>query len=486
MVVFLWSLAMILGSVFAWLLTHTLLTPKIRGVRFVLRWILTGIVGFALTFLAYSINLYNDAFGALVLPAILCLVILYTYEEAAPVKLFVGLMASLTVSVSTFMFCGTADMFIGARLGYFAGGTPYTVENILLFIGIKLVVFAVIFVLYMRFVRTGVRDILHMAGDGIRTSLVVPAVSIVGFYIINLVTNSVGIIPTSPWYLPLYVTVCIIFAVEFLQIFGTVRANAEKMQSEKEKERIGAELNVANQIQADMLPRIFPPFPERKDFDIYATMMPAKEVGGDFYDFFLIDDDHLGMVMADVSGKGVPAALFMVIAKTLIKNRLQTGESPAEALTIVNNQLCEGNESQFFVTVWLAVIDLETGDGYEVNAGHEYPAIRRGNGKYELIKTKHMPAVAFMDGLKYRQSEIHLDPGDRLFVYTDGVPEATNANNELFGNDRLLAALNRNPDAEPSELLPSVKKEIDEFVGDAPQFDDITMLGFIYHGKGDE
>ncbi|MBR3203059.1 MAG: PP2C family protein-serine/threonine phosphatase [Solobacterium sp.] len=253
-----------------------------------------------------------------------------------------------------------------------------------------------------------------------------------------------------------------------------------------EKERIDADLSIATQIQADMLPQIFPAFPEKKELSIFASMTPAKEVGGDFYDLFLVDDKHIALVIADVSGKGVPAALFMVIAKTLIKNRLQTGESPAEALSIVNNQLCEGNESQFFVTVWLAVIDLETGDGYEVNAGHEYPAIRRGNGKYELIKTKHMPAVAFMDGLKYRQSEIHLDPGDRLFVYTDGVPEATNANNELFGNDRLLAALNRNPDAEPSELLPSVKKEIDEFVGDAPQFDDITMLGFIYHGKGDE
>ena len=483
MVVFLWSLAMILGSVFAWLLTHTLLTPKIRGVRFVLRWILTGIVGFALTFLAYSINLYNDAFGALVLPAILCIVILYTYEEAAPVKLFVGLMASLTVSVSTFMFCGTADMFIGARLGYFAGGTPYTVENILLFIGIKLVVFAVIFVLYMRFVRTGVRDILHMAGDGIRTSLVVPAVSIVGFYIINLVTNSVGIIPTSPWYLPLYVTVCIIFAVEFLQIFGTVRANAEKMQSEKEKERIGAELNVANQIQADMLPRIFPPFPERKDFDIYATMMPAKEVGGDFYDFFLIDDDHLGMVMADVSGKGVPAALFMVIAKTLIKNHAQLGEySPAKVLMQTNEQLCEGNEAELFVTVWLAILEISTGKGLAANAGHEHPALRRADGTYELVKYRHSPAVATMEGMRFREHEFELKPGDSLFVYTDGVPEATNNQNELYGTDRMISALNEDPDAEPKAVLTAVKKSVDEFVGDAPQFDDLTMLCLKYYG----
>ena len=253
-----------------------------------------------------------------------------------------------------------------------------------------------------------------------------------------------------------------------------------------EKERIDADLSIATQIQADMLPQIFPAFPEKREMGIFASMTPAKEVGGDFYDLFLVDDKHIALVIADVSGKGVPAALFMVIAKTLIKNRLQTGESPAEALTIVNNQLCEGNESHFFVTVWLAVIDLETGDGYEVNAGHEYPAIRRGHGKYELIKTKHMPAVAFMEDLKYRQNAIHLDPGDRLFVYTDGVPEATNADNELFGNERLLAALNRNAEAGPAELVPAVKKEIDEFVGDAPQFDDITMLGFVYNGKDGE
>ena len=260
--------------------------------------------------------------------------------------------------------------------------------------------------------------------------------------------------------------------------------NLQKITAEKE--RIDADLNIATQIQADMLPKIFPAFPDKKEVGIFASMTPAKEVGGDFYDFFLVDDTHLALVIADVSGKGVPAALFMVIAKTLIKNRLQTGESPAEAVTNVNNQLCEGNESQFFVTVWLAVIDLETGDGYEVNAGHEYPAIRRGNRPYKLIKSKHSMAVAAMEGMKYRQSEIHLDPGDRLFVYTDGVMEATNADNELFGEERMMAALNRDPDALPAKLLPSVKKEIDEFVGDAPQFDDITMLGFIYYGKADK
>ena len=249
-----------------------------------------------------------------------------------------------------------------------------------------------------------------------------------------------------------------------------------------EKERIGAELNVATQIQADMLPRIFPPFPERHDFDIYASMAPAKEVGGDFYDFFLVDDDHLCLVMADVSGKGVPAALFMVIAKTLIKNHALQGENPSEILANVNNQLSEGNEAEMFVTVWLAIIELSTGKGVAANAGHEHPAIRRGDGGYELVVYRHSPAVAAMEGIRFRQHEFELRPGDRLFVYTDGVPEATNARDQLFGSERMLEALNRDPNADPAALLANVRREIDAFVGEAPQFDDITMLGLFYKG----
>ena len=248
----------------------------------------------------------------------------------------------------------------------------------------------------------------------------------------------------------------------------------------REKERIGAELNIATQIQADMLPRIFPAFPERHEFDIYATMTPAKEVGGDFYDFFLIDEDHLGMVMADVSGKGVPAALFMVIAKTLIKNRAQMGGTPGEILQHVNNQLCEGNEAEMFVTVWFAILEISTGKGLAANAGHEHPAIRRAGGEYELCIYRHSVALAVMDGVSYREHEFGLHPGNSQFVYTDGVPEATDANNELFGTDRMLEAMNEAPNAKPEELLRRIKEHIDEFVGDAPQFDDITMMGLQY------
>ncbi len=243
-----------------------------------------------------------------------------------------------------------------------------------------------------------------------------------------------------------------------------------------EKERIGAELNVATRIQADMLPRIFPPFPSRKEIDLYATMNPAKEVGGDFYDFFLVDEDHLALVMADVSGKGVPAALFMVIAKTLIKNRTQMGGTPGEILYDVNNQLCEGNEEDLFVTVWLSILELSTGRGIAANAGHEHPVVRHKDGNYELVLYKHSPAVAAMEGIRFREHEYVLDPGDRLFVYTDGVPEATNSREELYGTDRMTEALNTLHDPSPRELLEYMRKDIDSFTGDAPQFDDVTML----------
>ena len=237
-----------------------------------------------------------------------------------------------------------------------------------------------------------------------------------------------------------------------------------------------------------MLPSIFPPFPDRNEFSMTASMSPAKEVGGDFYDFFFVDDNHLGLVMADVSGKGVPAALFMVIAKTLIKDKaiLNGSEgrySTAEVLDYVNGQLCDNNREGFFVTVWFAILDLTTGEGIESNAGHEYPAICRKGAKYELIKNKHSPAVAIMEGIKFKENGFSLNPGDSLYVYTDGVTEATEINGKLFGEERLLEALNSDSSASTADVLKIVRKSVDKFVNGAPQFDDITMLCFKYYGK---
>ena len=243
-----------------------------------------------------------------------------------------------------------------------------------------------------------------------------------------------------------------------------------------EKERIGAELELATRIQADMLPNIFPAFPERPEFDIYATMTPAKEVGGDFYDFFLIDDDHLGMVMADVSGKGVPAALFMMMSKILVNNFAMMGGSPAKVLEQVNTQICKNNEEEMFVTVWFGVMEISTGKITAANAGHEYPIVKKSSGGFELFKDKHGFVIGGMDGMKYKEYEFTLEKGGTLFLYTDGVAEATNANNELFGVDRMLEALNTAPQASPEELLANMKKSVDVFVGEAPQFDDLTML----------
>ena len=260
-----------------------------------------------------------------------------------------------------------------------------------------------------------------------------------------------------------------------------------------EKQRLDTELSVAADIQLNMLPTNFPAFPERKEFDLYAVMDPAKEVGGDFYDFFLIDDDHLALVMADVSGKGVPASLFMVISKTLIKNVTLSGryDSPAEILSDVNNRLCEGNKDDMFVTVWLGILTISTGALISACAGHEYPVFYRRDKGFVMERDPHGLALGVIEGSKYRNVQWRLDPGDMLFLYTDGVPEANNSAGELFGNERMLDALERSMQTlrEDSAEAPDLKRfleilrtRIDAFAGEAPQFDDLTMMCAEYKG----
>ena len=250
-------------------------------------------------------------------------------------------------------------------------------------------------------------------------------------------------------------------------------------QITKEKERIGTELALARKIQADMLPNIYPAFPDRPEFDIYATMNPAKEVGGDFYDFFLIDNDHLGVVMADVSGKGVPAALFMMMSKILIQNFAMMGASPAEVLEKTNNTVCQNNEEEMFVTVWFGILEISTGKITAANAGHEFPILKKADGQFEVFKDQHGFVVGGMEGMKYKEYEMTLERGGALFLYTDGVPESTDADEELFGTERLIDTLNSHcgDSINVVELLTGVKDAVDDFVGDADQFDDLTMLG---------
>ncbi len=250
-----------------------------------------------------------------------------------------------------------------------------------------------------------------------------------------------------------------------------------------EKERIGTELALATRIQADMLPNTYPAFPDRPEFDIYASMDPAKEVGGDFYDFFLVDSDHLCMVMADVSGKGVPAALFMMASRIILASYAKQGMSPAEIMRSTNETICQNNREEMFVTVWLGILKISTGKIRAANAGHEYPVLMQPGGKCELYKDKHGFVLGGMDGVKYKEYEFTLQPGARLFLYTDGVPEATNAENELFGTDRMLDALNEDMQADPQKVLQQVRRAVDAFVGEAEQFDDLTMLCLEYKGK---
>ena len=242
------------------------------------------------------------------------------------------------------------------------------------------------------------------------------------------------------------------------------------------------ELGTAMEIQTGMLPNMFPAFPERVEFDLFASMDPAKEVGGDFYDFFLVDDDHLAIVMADVSGKGIPAALFMMASKIMINNRALMGGSPAEVLEAVNDSICANNDAGMFVTVWLGILELSTGKLVAANAGHELPALKRADGTFELVETKHGFVVGGLEGMAYKDVELTLGRGDMLFLYTDGVAEAQNAEGELFGTERMIDALNAGGAHDVYGVLETMSQAVDAFVDRAPQFDDLTMLCVEYKG----
>ncbi len=249
-----------------------------------------------------------------------------------------------------------------------------------------------------------------------------------------------------------------------------------------EKEKVSAELGVATKIQTDMLPADFPLFPDRTEFKLHASMKPAREVGGDFYDAFMIDEDHLCAVLGDVSDKGVPAALFMVRSMTMIRDRVKMGGSPSEILRDVNNNLCENNKEMMFVTVWLGILTISTGELVETNAGHEYPALKRANGDYSLIERDHGMVMGLNPDNEYEDDSIIMGKGDIFFIYSDGLPDATNGSEERFETDRMLEALNGSGEDDPEKLLEHMSKTVNEYVGGADQFDDLTMLAFRYVG----
>ena len=249
-----------------------------------------------------------------------------------------------------------------------------------------------------------------------------------------------------------------------------------------EKVRVRTELDMASKIQKGVLPDSFPAFPGRQEFELYASMEPAKEIGGDFYDFFLIDDDHLFLVIADVSGKGVPAALFMMASKIILADNAMMGKSPSEILRDSNNAICANNKLEMFVTVWVGILEISTGKLSAANAGHEYPALKKGDGEFAIFKDRHGFVLGGVEGMKYKEYEILLEPGDKLFVYTDGVPEAHDPDGNMFKVERMTDSLNEDPDASPEQILGAVRGEISKFVREAEQFDDLTMLCLEYKG----
>ena len=280
--------------------------------------------------------------------------------------------------------------------------------------------------------------------------------------------------------------VSVITALVQMYIRKRMKALEEKHREEAEKERIEGELAMASRIQSGMLPHEFPPFPDRKEIDIFASMEPAKEIGGDFYDYFFVDHDHLCIVIADVSGKGVPAALFMMVSKAILQSIGGMSGSAAEIMTKANEAICSNNQEGMFVTVWVGILEISTGILKAANAGHEYPAIRQPGGPFELLKDKHGFVVGGETGIRYREYEVQLQPGAKIFVYTDGVPEATDAEENMFGTERMVNALNIDPEAAPEQVLKNVRTSVREFVKDAEQFDDLTMLCVEYHSPTNE
>ena len=267
------------------------------------------------------------------------------------------------------------------------------------------------------------------------------------------------------------------------------RMERERMEQEnmiREQEQLVKELSTARQIQTSVLPHIFPPFPERKEIDLYASMDPAKDVGGDFYDFFFTDEDHLCLVIADVSGKSIPGALFMMFSKRIIEDFARIEHSAAEILRKTNEVLCDSNQAEMFVTVWLGILEISTGRLTAANAGHEYPAICKNGRQFEIFKDRHGLVIGVMPGVRYTEYTLQMNPGDRIFVYTDGVPEATAADKEMFGMERMTQALNRYPGCTPNEILKNVKAAVDEFTAEAEQFDDLTMMCLEYRGPAAE
>ncbi|MDR0295531.1 MAG: PP2C family protein-serine/threonine phosphatase [Prevotellaceae bacterium] len=446
--------------------------------------------GFIITYLLYYDNIAGDFGGIIVMPVLIWVACLLLNTEHWSSKWFVAIMATLVSNILTFFICGPIISLIDKA------PDPYSIGTISLFIGLKVALLILLFTLYKKKLRDRVWASINILDGELSNSLSIALVSFLGFCMINAITDGIGITPTSLIIRQLdqvikignvelnyniivfYGIISIIFVFWFWQILSTVSRSTNVF-----KTKTG--LNVARKIQQDMLPRELPALSNRPEFEIHGSMHPAKEVGGDFYDFFLVNENTLAIIIADVSDKGVPAALYMAITKTIIKSSAISGKNPKEVFETVNNILCENNETGMFVTAFLGYLDISSGKFVYVNAGHNLPLLRSKNGnssgrRFEWLKADAGFVLAGMKDTFYKMHEISLKPGDEIFLYTDGVTEAINREEELFGDRRLFETVNSCVDLPLSELILSAKLKIDKFASGTEQADDITMLALRY------
>ena len=486
-IIIMWAFAVSLSGIMSFLICGITLKRKGSKAKVLLGYGGAYTIGFVFLFIIYYNDITNDVGGVIVMPALIWGACLLLHSEHWSSKLLVAGMSTLVSNVTTFFICGPAISIIDTA------ATPYNLSTITIFIALKVILFALLFVYYKYKLRATVCESISIMDGGMGNSLSIAIMAFIGFCLINAITGGIGMIPTSLTIgqydqeidllghieihyniIAFYGFLSLIFIFEFWQIISAICHTTHIFRTQ-------SGLNVASKIQQDMLPSVFPAYQDRSEFDIYASMQPAKEVGGDFYDFFLIDDNTLAVVIADVSDKGVPAALFMVITKTIIKNSALSGKNPKEVFETANNILCENNESGMFATAFLGYLDISSGRFIYVNAGHNLPLVRFGNGKpsdrrYEWLKADPGFVLAGMGDISFKLHEITLQHGDELFLYTDGVTEAVNEENELYGDLRLLETVNNLRDLPLDELITSMKERIGKFSGRAEQADDITML----------
>lgn len=458
-------------------------TISVCGVGVLSAWLLTAKYGKKMTILSWGMgtilyflaiyglflvstppqyDFYLFAGWMLVIPGVMT----FTYQEKLSTKIFVAVSGVFISNVCSFISGSITSMLIRNVNPWGEKGYTFIAP----FTGIKVLVTCTVLFVIIFFLSTTVKEVFQLMDGKMNRFIPIPFVASVGFFCIVGIVQRYGLIVSEGiFFSGFFIIICGTFMLMYWLVFSNVLWSSKAMKTQ-------AELNVASNIQKDMLPCIFPPFPEYQEFDIVASMQPAKEVGGDFYDFFLIDPGHIAVVVADVSGKGVPAALFMVISKTLIKNHALAGEVPKDIFTKVNSQLCENNEEGMFVTAWMGILEIDSGKLTYVNAGHNPPLLKRAGKPYEYLRERAGFILAGMEETKYRQAELYLEPGDTLYLYTDGVTEATNKYGKLYGEERLKVILDGAAGQSFHEMLVKVKADIDEFVGTAPQFDDITML----------